>query len=159
VIDQSQSDAKSSDLGTPLFLAAAIAAATAQAIEPFDHGIWLVAYLFLVGFTAQSLLRRGEAALLASSGSPHEPSPQVLLWNVGSVAVPAGVLFEARLLVVVGAISLLAALALFWRSARRLDQVLGDRRAWLRRGYDVLLVVMASSTFIGTALAWDTPWY
>src|SRR5215204_5579131 len=39
-------------------LGTAVLAAAARAIEPFDHGIWLVAYLFLVGFVAQYLLAR-----------------------------------------------------------------------------------------------------
>jgi hypothetical protein len=144
-----------------LFLAAALVVALVRAIEPFEHGIWLVAYLFLVGFAAQLLLRRGELGLLASSGSPPPAAArwQVVLWNAGSVAVPAGVLADARLLVVAGAVCLLAALGLFWRSLRRSRGPDGNSSASMRRGYAAVILFMAASTFVGTALAWDTPWY
>jgi hypothetical protein len=159
LIAGSQFDAKR-DLGLPaLFFAAAVVAALTRAIEPFDHGIWLVAYLFLVGSMAQFLLRRGEASLLASSGSPLVAARgQVVLWTAGSIAVPGGVFADARLLVVLGAICLLAALALFWRSVRRSDRA-RKCRVGLWRSYMGLLIFMAASTIVGTTLAWDTPWY
>jgi hypothetical protein len=134
-----------------LWLAAALIAAVARAIEPFAHGIWLVAYLFLVGFLAQVLLARGQATVLAAAPSDAGDPPigaQVALWNAGVVAVPLGVLVEARVFVVVGSVALLSALAAFWRAASRGAGV----------GYLTLMVFMAASVLIGTALAWDTPW-
>jgi hypothetical protein len=58
-----------------LSLVAAVVAAVARAFEPFAHGIWLVAYLCLVGFLAQLLLGRCQAMLLAASpfGSNSPP--------------------------------------------------------------------------------------
>jgi hypothetical protein len=102
-------------------LAAAIALAVRIA-DPFAHGAWLVAYLVLVGFGAQLLLGVGQAALLSAGGWTLPPRrvrlAQALLWNFGVVAVPAGVLAQTRLAVVVGSLSLIAALASLARTAR-----------------------------------------
>jgi hypothetical protein len=134
-----------------LWLAAALIAAVARAIEPFAHGIWLVAYLFLVGFLAQVLLAGGQATVLAAAPSDAGDPPigaQVTLWNAGVVAVPLGVVVDARVFVVLGSVALLSALAAFWRAASPGAGV----------GYLTLMVFMAASVLIGTALAWDTPW-
>ena len=56
-------------------LAAALVALVVRMAEPFEHGVWLVAYLVLVGFLAQLLLGRGQRGtrswLGASACSPH----------------------------------------------------------------------------------------
>jgi hypothetical protein len=140
-----------------LSLAAAVLAAAARAIEPFTHGIWLIAYLFLVGFLAQLLLGRCQAMLLAA-GPPGANSPpiraQATLWNAGVVAVPLGVLLGARLFVVLGSLALLTSLATFWKAYRSLRSESGA----LGVGYVALILFMAASALVGTALAWDTPW-
>jgi hypothetical protein len=142
-------------------LGAASVAAVIRAIEPFDHGIWLVAYLFLVGFLAQLLLGRGQAALFSSSNQRSPRSgrglEQLILWNAGVISVPFGVLADARLAVVVGAVVLLIALTSF---AYSVQAALADPsiRPSLRRGYVALLIFMAGSVLVGTALAWDIPW-
>jgi hypothetical protein len=149
---------------TAAALASAAAAGLALAVrtsEPFDHGAWLVAYLFLVGFLAQLLLGLGQAALLSGAGA-SSPTPwvrlrQALLWNLGVVAVPAGVLAETRLAVVAGSLSLFAALTSLAKTTRpELTRAHSPR--WLSWGYRVLLAAMLVSTLIGTALAWDIPW-
>jgi hypothetical protein len=140
-----------------LALAAALVAAAARAIRPFAHGSWLIAYLFLVGFLAQLLLARGQAAMLAASPAGASAPPigaQAMLWNAGVIAVPLGVLVDARLFVVLGSLALLTSLAAFWRARP-------SRRAAspaLEVGYLALLVFMAASVLVGTALGWDTPW-
>jgi hypothetical protein len=143
-------------------LGAAVAALAIGLAEPFDHDAWLVAYLFLVGFLAQFLLARGQTALLAAAGMPAASrevlTAQALLWNVGVVAVPLGVLADARIAVVLGGLSLLAALASLALTAHRaiVDRPRSTSRlAW---GYAGLLVFMTASVFVGSALAWDTPW-
>ncbi len=146
-------------------LASLVAAAVAIAVlvsEPFAHGTWLVAYLLLVGFFAQLLLGRGRAALLSAGGLAEPPRgvrlAQALLWNLGVVAVPVGVLGETRLAVVIGSVSLIAALASLWKSVHPVLTAAVARRDRLGWGYAGLLVVMAASVFAGTALAWDIPW-
>lgn len=153
----------------PDLTAAALASLTAAALcttvnvaEPFAHGTWLVAYLVLVGFLAQLLLGRGQAALLPAHDLPAPPRDvrlaQALLWNLGVVAVPLGVLAETRLAVVVGSVSLLAALASLWKTAR--PALVGAIKSRSRGavGYAALLVCMTVSVFVGSALAWDIPW-
>jgi hypothetical protein len=144
-----------------LWLAAALVAAVARAIEPFAHGIWLVAYLSLVGFLAQVLLARGQATVLAAAPSDADPPPigaQATLWNAGVVSVPLGVLVGARVFVVLGSVALLTALAAFWRATRSRRSESGAVSAGAGVGYLALMVFMAGSVLIGTALAWDTPW-
>jgi hypothetical protein len=143
-----------------LWLAAALIAAVARAIEPFAHGIWLVAYLFLVGFLAQVLLAGGQATVLAAAPSDAGDPPigaQVTLWNAGVVAVPLGVLVDARVFVVLGSVALLSALAAFWQASRPRRSESGAAGG-AGVGHLALMVFMAASVLIGTALAWDTPW-
>jgi|SRR5215211_260713 len=143
-------------------LAAAAVALAVRLAEPFEHGVWLVAYLVLVGFLAQLLVGRGQTALLVAASLPAPPRrtrlTQAVLWNVGVVAVPVGVLAETRLAVVAGSISLIAALVSLARTARPGLTAARARRWWQGCGYGVLLATMTASTLIGTALAWDIPW-
>jgi hypothetical protein len=147
--------------GASLSLAAAVLAAAVRAIEPFAHGIWLVAYLFLVGFLAQLLLGRFQAMLRAEGAARTDAPPiraQAALWNCGVVAVPLGVLVGARLFVVLGSLALLTSLAAFWRAYRSLRSEAGVPPRALRVVYVALIAFMAASVLVGTALAWDTPW-
>lgn len=143
-------------------LIVAVVAAIIRAAEPFDHGIWLVAYLFLVGYLAQFLLGRGQAALLAASDRTPPPPrvrrAQLVLWNIGVVAVPFGVIVGARLAVVIGALGLLVALVSFSESVRAVLRAHPRSRRWLTTGYVALLAFMATGALVGTALAWDIEW-
>lgn len=143
-------------------LAAAAIVAVARAARPLDHGVWLVAYLFLVGFLAQFLLGRGQVALLTETGRPMPPrgtrAIQALLWNAGVVLVPTGVLLDARLFIVIGAATLLLALGSFYRSVADALAPPAGAPARLRRTYVALLSLMALSTLVGTALGWDHAW-
>ena len=143
-------------------LAAALIAAAIRAARPFEHGIWLVAYLFLVACLAQLLLGRGQAVALEAAGMPAPPAAvvwvQAALWNGGVVAVPLGVLVDARLFVVIGAAALLAALASFTRTVAPALAARGGAPARLRRGYIALVVFMTATTLLGIALGWDRDW-
>jgi hypothetical protein len=141
-----------------LSLAAAVLAAAARAIEPFAHGIWLVAYLFLVGFLAQLLLARCQAMLLAAGPDSPPIRAQAALWNAAVVAVPLGVLVGARLFVVLGSLALLTSLTAFGHVYRSLRSESGAVPGALEVGYVALIAFMAASVLVGTALAWDTPW-
>lgn len=139
-------------------LVASLSVAIVHAVQPFDHGVWLVAYLFLVGFLAQLLLGRGQVALLVVAHETHPPRStrraQLLLWNFGVLIVPVGVLAGTRLAVLLGSVALLSGLYSFWRGVR---EVLDD--AWLSRAYMLLLGFMSASAVVGLALAWDIPWH
>lgn len=146
--------------GASISLLAALVAAAARATEPFDHGIWLVAYLLLVGFLAQLLLGLGQAKPLAGVSGEEDPpvGAQAFFWNAGVVAVPVGVLLGMRLFVVLGSVALLTALAAFWQASRRRRSAVEAESRALGVAYAALIVIMTASVFVGTALAWDTPW-
>ena len=129
---------------------AALLAAVLRTVDPLDHGIWLVSYLLLVGTAAQYLLSRGQASI--APGTPIAVlQAEALLWGVGVVTVPLGVVCDSRLLVVVGSAPLLAALFLFNRATTGT----GSRLLPVYRG---LLIFMTLSVLVGVALAWDIPW-
>jgi hypothetical protein len=138
-----------------LSLAAALVAAAARAIEPFEHGIWLVAYLFLVGFLAQLLLARGQGDALVASRSGASTAA---FWNAGVVAVPLGVLVGVRLFVVLGSVALLTALNGFWQASRLCRSDSSTASGSQGIAYKALIITMAASVVVGTVLAWDIPW-
>ena len=143
-------------------LAAAIVVAILGVAEPFEHGVWLVAYLFLVGFLAQFTLGRGQAALVSRAGLSGPPLAtrrrELGLWNFGVVIVPFGVLLDARLAVFLGTMALLLALCSLWAGARPALAATGQRHRALGLSYRGLLLFMAGSALTGLALAWDIPW-
>ncbi|MEZ5155737.1 MAG: hypothetical protein R2718_06475 [Solirubrobacterales bacterium] len=116
---------------------------------PFDHGIWLIAYLLLVGSVAPILVVRSLEHLDASV--VRRSAIEAAAWLAAVILVPAGVLVDARALVVVGSFSLLAALALI---TQRTPPATANRRL----AHFLIIWFMAASTFVGIALAWDRPW-
>ncbi len=139
--------------------AAGLGAVVARLAADFEHGVWLIAYLLLVGALAPALLAAGERRLLAAPPADRGARRLAGLWLAGVVAVPAGVLGDARLLVCAGAACLIAALALLAARAfaGRAPAAAGRRRLELG-AHAALLVAIALSTGIGVALAWGQPW-
>jgi hypothetical protein len=148
------------DRSTVRFLASASvlivaggAVAAVNSAAPFGHGSWLAAYLVLVGGVSQGVLGAGRLALHAPPLTCARSRAQLALWNVGSLAVPAGVLRDAPMLVTAGSVALLCALALFAADARGLRrQVRGRAVAYL-----AIVVGLAMSVVIGSALADAAP--
>ncbi len=134
-------------LGWAMVVAGGIVAAVNSA-APFAHGSWLAAYLVLVGGAAQIALGSGAAALARSA--PARPL-RLVLWNVGSVAVPAGVLSDQAALVTLGSVALLAALAGFALAVR------GAPRGGTLLLYHAGIVGLAASVIVGSALADAAP--
>ena len=137
-------------LGGALVITGGIVAAVNSA-APFAHGSWLAAYLVLVAGVSQVLLGVGRFALLVREPPPRLIRAQVLLWNAGSVAVPAGVLADAAPLVTLGSVALLAALACFAAGVRGVPLRAGAV------GYHALIVALAASVIVGSALAAAAP--
>jgi hypothetical protein len=144
------------DRSTSAFLASAGvlivaggAVAAVNSAAPFGHGSWLAAYLVLVGGVSQVLLAAGRLALRAPRPSRALRWAQIVFWNLGSVAVPAGVLADASALVTVGSVALLWALALFAAAAS------GVRRELRGRAVVYLMIIagLAVSVVVGSALA------
>jgi hypothetical protein len=110
---------------------------------------------------AQALLARSQAVLLAPNRAPASLfALQAALWSAGIIAVPLGVLAEARLAVVIGSAFLLTALVSFGLAGKATKVALKENRdLWLFRfGQLILVAFMTISVAIGTALAWHTPW-
>ena len=148
------------DRSTVMFLASASvlivaggAVAAVNSAAPFGHGSWLAAYLVLVGGVSQGVLAAGRLALHAPPLTRALPPAQLALWNIGSLAVPAGVLGDAPTLVTAGSVALLWALALFAAEAR------GRRREVRGRAvvYLAFVIGLAVSVVIGSALADAAP--
>jgi hypothetical protein len=137
-------------LGGALVVAGGIVAAVNSA-APFAHGSWLAAYLVLVAGISQVLLGVGRLALLVREPPRRLIRAQLLLWNAGSVAVPAGVLGDAALPVTAGSFALLAALACFAAGVR------GVPLHASAVAYHALIVALAGSVIVGSALADAAP--
>jgi hypothetical protein len=97
--------------------------------------------------------RAGRLALRAPRPTPALLRAQLVLWNLGSLTVPAGVLVDAPTLVTVGSVALLWALALFAAGAS------GVRREVRVRAvvYLAIVVGLAASVVVGSALAGAVP--
>jgi hypothetical protein len=137
-------------VGGVMVVAGGIVAAVNSA-APFAHGSWLAAYLVLVAGVAQITLAVAGAALGSAVRSPHLAPAILVLWNVGSVAVPAGVLSTETALVAVGSFALLAALAAFAAGIRGAPTGAG------RVAYQVLLAGLAVSVLVGCTLGDAAP--
>ena len=141
-------------LALPALAGGAIAAAV-QLSNPFDHGVWLVAYLLLVGSVAPLLLGLGSAAVLEHAPDARRAGAEAALWAAGTILVPLGVLGASRLAVLAGSVGLMLSLSSMVVALR--DDAGGERRVLLA-AYVGLLLFMACSVCVGLALAWDLPW-
>jgi hypothetical protein len=148
------------DRSTARFLACAAvlivaggAVAAVDSAAPFGHGSWLAAYLVLVGGVSQIVLSTGQVALGTPRVTRAVSPAQLLLWNLGSLAVPAGVLADWALLVTLGSIALLGALALFVIGAGGMRPNARGRSVV----YLAIVVGLAASVVVGTALADAVP--
>jgi hypothetical protein len=145
--------------GGAAFIVAASGVAAWNAIDQVAHGWWLVSFLALVGGLAQLLLGAGDRRLRAQA--PARPARRssahlFVVWNIGTLLVPLGVLAEARAAVVVGGVALLAALS--GLSLVRPGPLFTGRLSGAHAAYLALITFLAASVLIGTGLAWDLPW-
>jgi hypothetical protein len=143
------------------FIVAGAGVAVWNMVARFDHGWWLASFLVLVGGVAQVLLGLGQRPLAQQAWTARPgraPVRQAALWNTGTLLVPLGVLAGARLPVVLGSVVLLVALCGVARDLRRADARTRERLARHRGPYGSLLVFLAISVLVGTALAWHLPW-
>jgi hypothetical protein len=129
------------------------AVAAVNSAAAFGHGSWLAAYLVLVGGVSQIVLGTGQVALGTPPLTRAVSAAQLVLWNLGSLAVPAGVLADWALLVTAGSVALLAALALFVVGAG------GMRRDARGRSviYLAIVVGLAVSVVVGSSIADAAP--
>jgi hypothetical protein len=139
--------------------AAGLAAIAVRLAYDFENGIWLVAYLLLVGFIAPALLAVGERRLLVDPLAGDGARSAAALWLAGVVMVPAGVLADARILVCLGAVCLiLSLLGLAERAFTGGATPARERTRSELAAHAAVILVMAASTGIGVLLAWGRPW-
>lgn len=136
------------------FLVVTAIVTVVRAATFFENGIWLIAFLLLVGCVAQMLLALGQAALRPEGAGRARIAAEACLWNAGSVLVPLGTLTGGKAGVVIGSLSLVAALFLFARSA--LESPSGAQPLWSL--YWVFILFMAVSVLTGIGLSWSEPW-
>lgn len=114
---------------------------------PTRHAMWLVAYLVLVVGVVQFGLGVGQSWLARALPSTALLVGECGLFNAGNVLVMAGTLAGHVTWVSVGALLLIAALALFF---------FGVRRASVRpllHMYRVMLLLVGASALVGLLLA------
>jgi hypothetical protein len=138
--------------GCGMILAGGIVAAVNGA-APFGHGSWLAAYLVLVGGISQIVLSSGALVLRGPAPADRTAVVRLVLWNAGSLAVPAGVLTGAAGPVTAGSAALLSSLVLFGLEAR------GAPRRVRRVAFAYLVVAgsLAASVVVGSAIADAAP--
>src|SRR3954467_3009367 len=127
--------------------------AAVNSAAPFPHGSWLCAYLVLVAGVSQILLGIGAYVLPVHQAPATTERLQVALWNLGNIAVAAGVLGNAPVAVGAGSGALLVALGSFALCVGRGRQ--GVRR-WVV-AYHGTVATLAVSVGIGCALAGTIP--
>jgi hypothetical protein len=144
-------------IASAVFASAALSVIAWNAGWPIERGWWLGAYLLLVGCGSQLLLCAGEFALATRRGT-HPPSrvlawSQLALWNLGTVTVAVADMARALAAVAVGSGMLMLSLALFLFGARPAGSVASREARRLERRYLALLLFLAGSVVVGTALA------
>jgi hypothetical protein len=127
-----------------------------QFAAPFTRGWWLAAYLFLVGGVSQSLLGPGlsDIARRANARGPAAEATraQLVLWNAGTLIVAVADLATAPSGILFGSFLLLAALASFTGSLRAARATaLQSVPRWFT-SYALLVLFLAGSVLVGTAL-------
>ena len=134
-------------IGTFFVIAGGLVAAITAPVAS-EHSSWTAGYLVLVAGVAQIGLGVG-CALLAPR-LPSRPSRIgiLALWNIGNALVVVGVLLDFTVLVDLGGIALVIALALALRAVRH-----PKGPAYLRRIYWLLAIVLGLSIPTGLVLA------
>lgn len=114
-----------------------------------EHGSWSAAFQVLVGGVLQAALGIAQHALAPRGPSARTLVAEALTWNLGCLAVIAGTLLTAPLIVDGGGLLLVVALALMIRAVGRG----GHGPAWALWTYRAVLVVTLVSIPIGLLLA------
>lgn len=138
------------------FAAAAAVIVAVQFAAPITRGWWLAAYLFLVGGVSQSLLGPG-LSVIARRADARGPAAkatraQLVLWNAGTLIVAVADLATAPSGILFGSFLLLVALASFTGSLRTARATaLQPMPRWVI-SYALLVLFLAGSVLVGTAL-------
>ena len=135
-------------LGTVSVVAGGLVAAVTGPLQ-LAHGSWAAAYLVLINGVAQVALGKAQAALAPRAPSRAVLAAQLAAWNLGGAAVIGGTLVRMPLIVDVGGLLLVIALALMVRTVR--GRTTAPR--WALWTYRLLLIIVLVSIPIGLVLA------
>lgn len=134
-------------IGSIAIIAAGLGAA-ATAGTPSYLASWAVAYLVLVVGAAQIALGLGQALLKPEMPSGRLVAGELVLFNLGNVAVLAGSLLSLPSFTTIGSTLVIIALAvLFWVTRN------SKHGFWLRYSYWLLILILFVSVFIGLVIA------
>lgn len=134
-------------IATAWIIAGGLTAAVTGPLH-LEYGSWAAAYQVLVAGIAQSALGIAQSALAPQPLSRSTVATELVAWNLGSLAVLAGTVLGAPLIVDAGGVLLVVALAVLIRTVRGK----GDGPAWALWTYRLLLVVILTSIPIGLTL-------
>lgn len=137
--------------GLAAMIAGGFVAAVAGAVD-WELGPWTAAFVVLVMGMAQAVLGFAQAALAPVLLDRSRVRGQWVLWNLGCAGVIGGTQVDSTVLVAVGSVLFLAALALSEVAVRPHSGLAGTPRTLLMI-YRVLLALLLISVFIGIILS------
>lgn len=137
--------------GAAGMVAGGFVAAVAGAVT-WGHGAWTAAFVVLVVGVAQVVLGAAQAALAPKLLAPGLIAVQYALWNLGCAGVIAGTQIDTPIVVAVGSVLFLGALAISESAVRFHSDLDGTPRTLLTI-YRVLLAILLVSVFIGIILS------
>jgi hypothetical protein len=135
-------------IGTVCVIVGGVVAAATGPLQ-WEKGSWAAAFLVLVSGVAQCALGVTQGALAPAPLTRAIFWVELLCWNIGCFAVIGGTLATQPLIVDVGGILLVVALALMIRAVYRSR----TRQRWLLWTFRVIVAIMFISIPIGLTLA------
>lgn len=135
-------------LGTAWIIGGGLTAAVTGPLS-LEKGSWAAAFAVLIAGVAQYAIGVAQAALTARAPSRRNVVGELVAWNAGSIAVILGTVITMPLIVDLGGLLLVIALALMVVTVR--GKSTGP--VWAVWVYRILLIVILVSIPIGLVLA------
>lgn len=144
-------------LGVFCVVVGGLVAAVTGPLE-LTHGSWTAAYLVLVGGVTQCAMGQSRTRRPDVAQPRAWAWAQIGTWNLGNALVIGGTLSSQTLIVDLGSVLLVAALAIALQATRPTPAMAArsaDRRVppWIERSYRILLLVLALSIPVGIVLS------
>lgn len=144
------------------FLLAAAGVAIYGALGTWPEAHWLALHLAFVGGVSQFVLGAGQffAGAFLATDPPSRATirAQLVLWNLGTVLVAAGVPASADALTGTGAAFLVAGLALFLLGLRGLRRRSLQHAPWAVLWYQACALFLGVGVLVGVAMAARATW-
>ncbi len=144
------------------FLVAAAATALIGELAGWDRAGWAALHLALLGGVSQLVIGVSQffvtAFLATTPPARRVTGSEVAGWSLGSLAVALGVAIESDLLVITGAVVLLATLALYLAVLRNLARGSLQKAPWASRWYRACTAWLVPGIVAGVMLATGVAW-